>query len=276
MDKKLLDEITSHAKNMRRIALDMAFTAGGSASHFGGGMSIIDILATLYFGVMNVRSVGIYSPLRDRFILSKGHGVLGYYAALAEAGFISREVLKTFERDGTSLPGHPVMNRDMGIEFTNGSLGMGLSLGIGVAIALRKRHMTNRVYVLMGDGECDEGSVWEAFMAAAQFRLKNLTAIIDRNGFQLDGQNSEVMNIDDMAEKLRAFHWDVKECDGHDISALYSAFLSERDDEKPLAVVANTIKGKGFSFAEGKNEWHHAVLTKKQYEEAVLEIEKGA
>ncbi len=270
--EKLIAKIEAHAKNMRKYALEMAFSAGGSASHFGGGMSIIDILATLYFGVMNIRETGIQAPNRDRFILSKGHGVIGYYAALAEAGFIEVEEIKTFEKDDTNLPGHPVINRNKGIEFTNGSLGMGLSLGTGIALAAKKQGLDNTVYVLMGDGECNEGSVWEAFMSASQYKLYNLVAIIDQNGYQLDGRNSDVMSIDNMTEKIKSFGWDVRECNGHDIHMLYEVFSTKRKNEKPFAVVAHTVKGKGFSFAEGKNEWHHAVLTQKQYEKALAEL----
>ncbi|MBE6101873.1 MAG: transketolase [Selenomonas ruminantium] len=267
-------EIENHARNMRKLGLDMALNAGDSAAHFGGGMSLVDILAVLYFGVMNTKDKGMKDPQRDRFILSKGHGVLGYYAALVEAGLAPMSAIDTFEHDEGIFFGHPVINREAGIEFSNGSLGMGLALGIGVAIANRKRGYGNKVYVLLGDGECNEGSVWEAFMAAPQYKLKNLVAIIDKNTYQLGGENAEIMSIDDIANKLRAFNWEVRECDGHDVPELYNDMTKTYEEERPLAIVAHTVKGKGFAFAEGNNSWHHAVMTQKQYELAVQELNK--
>jgi transketolase len=209
---------------------------------------------------------------RDRFILSKGHGVLGYYTALVEAGFIPVEDLMTFEKSESYLLGHPVINRERGVEFSNGSLGMGLSLGIGVALAGRRRDQKYKVYVLMGDGECNEGSVWEAAMAAPHFKLNNLVAIVDRNNFQQTGPNSTIMSVGDISAKWGSFGWDVIEIDGHDVSEIYDALSSSIHPEKPKAIIANTIKGKGFSFSENNNAWHHAVLTKPQYETAISEL----
>ena len=211
---------------------------------------------------------------RDRFILSKGHGVLGYYAALAEAGFIPIEDLSTFEKTGSYLVGHPVINRQRGIEFSNGSLGMGLSLGIGVALAGKRRNNKYKVYVLIGDGECNEGSVWEAAMASAQFKLNNLVAIIDKNNFQLGGPNSDIMSVGDLAAKWRSFGWDVMEVDGHNVGELYDAFCRIDIPEKPVVIIAHTIKGKGVSFAENNNAWHHAALSKAQYDIAIAELDK--
>ena len=273
MDEEKLSCIKQHAKVMRRHALDMALSAGGSASHFGGGMSVVDITATLYFGVMNTIEKGMQNPTRDRFILSKGHGVLGYYSALAEAGFVSVDELKTFEKDDTDLPGHPVINRSKGVEFTNGSLAMGLSLAIGVAIASKKRKYDNKIYVLVGDGECNEGSIWEGFMSAAHFKLDNLIVIVDKNNLQLDGKTSDVMDSENLADKIKSFGWNVIECDGHNIEELYNAFTANFSNDRPKAVIADTVKGKGFSFSENKNEWHHAVLTQNQYELALQELE---
>lgn len=260
------------ADKMRKDALDLSLVAGAKAAHIGAGLSIIDILAVLYGQVMQYDVNHPEDENRDRFILSKGHGVIGYYAALAEAGFINKEEFATFEGNDSILLGHPVKNRNKGIEFTNGSLGMGLSLGIGVAIANRNKGRNNKVYVLMGDGECNEGSVWEAFMAAAQYRLENLVAIIDRNTLQLGGPTKEVMDIGNMPEKLESFGWDVRKIDGHDIGQILEAFTTPNKTGKPLAIVANTIKGKGFSFSENNNVWHHAVLSKKQYDLAIEEL----
>ena len=277
MDNRIdiIDKIERMSRRMRKKALDMALEAGASSSHLGGGVSIIDITATLYGAIMrydhNVPEWGE----RDRFILSKGHGVLGYYTALAEAGFIPEEDLMTFEKSGSYLAGHPVINREKGIEFSNGSLGMGLSLGIGVALAGKIREKTYRVYVLIGDGECNEGSIWEGAQAGAQYELDNHVVIIDRNSFQQTGTNMEIMNIGDAAGKWRSFGWETKELDGHNITALYDTFKMDRNSRKPLAVIANTIKGKGVTFAENNNDWHHATLSKSLYEQAVEEIIEG-
>ena len=211
-------------------------------------------------------------PGRDRFILSKGHGVLGYYTALAEIGYIPQQDLLTFEQKGTYLHGHPVINRGKGIEFSNGSLGMGLSLGIGVAVAGKKRGADYRVFVLLGDGECNEGSVWEAAMAAPHLKLDNLVAVVDRNRFQQTGANEEIMRLGDAAEKWRCFGWETFEVDGHNIEELLDVLSRPLVKDTPRAVIAHTIKGKGFSFSENNNAWHHAPLSHAQYDEAIAEF----
>lgn len=268
-------EIEFHAKNMRKLMLDMGRHAGGHAAHMGGALSIADVMAVLYFGVMNNREKGVSSPERDRFILSKGHASLGLYSALIEAGLIEESLKNTFEDDYSALLGHPVQNRNLGIEFTNGSLGMGLSIGVGVAIACRKKELENKVYVILGDGECNEGSVWEAFMAASHFKLNNLIAIIDCNKFQLSGATEDIMSLGNMPEKLRAFGWDVDEVDGHDIPSLCTVLDVSKQQSKPHAVVMNSIKGKGFSFSENNNSWHHAVVTQSAYEQGLAELGIG-
>ena len=265
-------KIEDHARNMRKLMLDMGKHAGGHAAHMGGALSITELMATLYFGITNIREVGMTSPERDRIILSKGHASLGLYSALIEAGLMDKCFKETFEDDFSKLLGHPVKNRDIGIEFTNGSLGMGLSIGIGVAIACQKKGINNRIYVVLGDGECNEGSVWEAFMAASHFRLNNLVAIIDCNKFQLSGATDEVMFMGSMTENLRAFQWDVKEVNGHDIPALCSTLNPVIERDKPFAVVMDSIKGKGFSFSENNNSWHHAVVTQKVYDQGLVEL----
>ena len=269
--KKIL-EIQDMAKRMRKKVLDMALTAGASSSHFGGGLSIVDITATLYGAIMKLDPKNPKWENRDRFILSKGHGVLGYYTALSEIGYISEKDLKTFEKDGTYLFGHPVMNRSKGIEFSNGSLGMGLSLGIGVALAGKRKNIDYKVYVLMGDGECNEGSVWEAAMAGPHYKLDNLVAIIDKNNLQQTGTNSEIMSVGDLVSKWKSFGWQVFEIDGHNVPEIFDTFLSVKDQNGPVAIVANTVKGKGFSFAENNNAWHHAPLSSSQYEAALEEL----
>ena len=270
--KNIIKNIKDMAKRMRIKILDMALTAGANSSHFGGGLSIVDITATLYGEVMNLDPKNPNCENRDRFILSKGHGVLGYYTALSEIGYISEEDLKTFEKEGTYLFGHPVMKRSKGIEFSNGSLGMGLSLGIGVALAGKRKEMDYKVYVLMGDGECNEGSVWEAAMAGGHYKLDNIVAILDKNNLQQTGANSEIMSVGNLASKWKSFGWDVIEIDGHNIDEIYKAFMTTKNSNRPYAIVANTIKGKGFSFAENNNAWHHAPLSSSQYELALEEL----
>ncbi len=265
-------DIEAHAKHMRKLMLDMGKHAGGHAAHMGGALSIADVMATLYFGVMNTKELGMESPERDRCILSKGHASLGLYSALIESGLMDASLMNTFEDDYSDLLGHPVKNRKMGIEFTNGSLGMGLSIGIGVAIASKKKGQQNKVYVILGDGECNEGSVWEAFMSAAHYQLDNIVAIIDCNKFQLTGATEEIMSLGDMSAKLRAFGWDVVDVNGHDVKQLCAALDKDVKHDKPLAVVMDTQKGKGFSFSEGNNSWHHAVVTQKAYEEGLQEL----
>ncbi len=269
---KIITKITKMAKNMRKKIIDMSLEAGKLSSHFGGGLSIVDITATLYGGIMKYDISNPENPERDRFILSKGHGVLGYYSALAEIGLMSDENLLTFEKTDSDLVGHPVMNRKKGIEFSNGSLGMGLSLGVGVAFSGKKRQKDFKVFVLIGDGECNEGAIWEAAMAGAQFKLDNLTTIIDYNKFQLGGSNSEVMDVSNLKEKWSSFGWDTYETDGHNIKEMYDLFKLKKKSGKPVAIIAHTIKGKGFQFAENNNDWHHAILTKSQYKIALDEL----
>ena len=264
MDDTLNKKIETAALEVRRKCLDIAFGMSPKATHFGGALSTVDILATLYFEVMNYDVNNPTWENRDRFFMSKGHSCLGYYITLAKAGFITDEELLSYGQNETFLPGHPVINKEKGIESTNGSLGMGLAVGIGNAIAAKKKNLAFRSYVLMGDGECNEGSVWEAVMAAPHFKLDNLTAIIDRNRLQQTGAGSDIMDIGDLREKFSSFGWHAVEINGHDVTEIYMA-LNEDTSGKPKAIVAKTIKGKGFSFSEENNAWHHAVLTKKLY-----------
>ena len=197
-----------------------------------------------------------------------------YYAALNVLGIVSEEQLKTFEKDQTDLPGHPVKNNNLGIDFSTGSLGMGLSLGIGVAIALKRKKLNNRVFVLLGDGECNEGSVWESALSAPNLGLNNLTVIIDHNNFQQTGSNKEIMNLDSLEKKWSSFNWKTQNIDGHNLEEIYSAVKDEEKD-LPKAIIANTIKGKGFSFSENNNDWHHKIMTKSNYEEALKELKSN-
>ncbi|MBI3295795.1 MAG: transketolase [Deltaproteobacteria bacterium] len=266
-----IEHATQMAVRMRKNILRMANAVGGN-SHIGGGLSIVDITATLFGAVMRVDPKNPTWPERDRFILSKGHGILGYYTALAEVGYITEIELLQFEKNDSFLLGHPVMNRAKGIEFSTGSLGMGLSLGIGVSLAAKRRGQSHRTFVILGDGECNEGSVWEGFLAAPHFKLDNLVAIVDRNNLQQTGANKDIMSVGNMGAKLKDFGWDVTECDGHSVDKLYQALSTPPSDARPKAIVAHTIKGKGLKIAENNNDFHHGALTQAQLEVALKEI----
>ncbi len=274
MNEQMIDKIASMAKRMRKNALTMAFSAGNNGAHLGPGLSIIEIMAVLYGGIMKLDPENPEWADRDRFILSKGHGTLGYYTALAEAGIITSDELGTFEENGGFLPGQPIMNMKKGIEFSSGSLGLGLSLGVGVALSGRKQNKDYNVYVLMGDGECNEGSVWEAAMAASHFKLDNLIVIIDYNKMQSDGPSHTVLDMGDIEAKWSSFGFKTFTVDGHNINETYSTFKIATNDKagKPAVIIANTIKGKGVSFMENNNEWHHNRLVQSQYEAALAEL----
>jgi transketolase len=272
--KKLIYNLQLLSKRMRKDILDMALVAGESASHLGSGLSIVEILAVLYGHIMNHQTIDPDCLFRDRFILSKGHGVLAYYAILAEMKYFSVEELLTFEKNESFLVGHPVRDKSKGIEFSTGSLGMGLGLGVGIAKALKMKEQSQRVFVLVGDGETNEGSIWEAAMFASHFCLNNLIMIVDKNGFQLGGMTKEIMVNVNLAQKLEAFGWNVKCVNGHDLTELLSAFKSDPFYiDRPTAIVAETVKGKGISFIEANNNWHHASLSKQQYEKAIKELQ---
>jgi|TARA_B100001964_G_scaffold245519_1_gene333069 transketolase len=268
-------KIEKFAIKVREDILFTAFSAGANSSHFGGSLSTVEIISVLYANIMNYNKNNFLEDSRDRFILSKGHGCLAYYSALHQIGLIEKNELANFEKSEGYLFGHPIQNRNIGIEFSNGSLGMGLSLGIGVSIALIKKKLINSVYTLLGDGECNEGSVWEAAMSAPNFNLKNLCVIIDNNGFQQTGSNIEIMNSFNLAKKWKSFGWNVIEIDGHNIDEIYEALKKDFGNSYPKVLIAKTIKGKGFKFSENNNNWHHAVLTQKQYDEAIKELNEN-
>ena len=269
---QIISELKMIANHMRQQLLTLGYSAGTKGAHFGSGLSIIELTATLYGAILRLNKVNPHDENRDRFILSKGHGSLGLYTALAEAEIISEEELRTFEINDGFLPGQPQLNIDKGIEFSSGSLGHGLSFGIGSALFAKNMGKDFKTYVLMGDGECNEGSVWEAVMSAAHFKLDNLITIVDRNRLQSDGVSSDIMNMDDFPNKWRSFGWATTEIDGHNISEVFDALTLENPTGKPYAIIANTIKGKGISFMENNNEWHHNRLTEEQYITAMSEL----
>jgi transketolase len=266
-----LAEINVMAKAMRQKILEISHTCNQSA-HLGGGLSMVEIMSVLYGRVLRFDPKNPRWQNRDRFILSKGHGVLGYFPALLLSGIISDEVIKTFKTNGSDLIAHPVMNLDLGIESSNGSLGQGLSMGVGIALAAKKKQSEFNTYIYMGDGECNEGSVWEAVMSAAQLGLDNLTAIVDYNKLQSDGDARQIIDLADLAAKFKSFGWDVQEIDGHDIAQIVNAFEAPRVVGCPRVLVAHTVKGKGISFMENNNEWHHNRLTKANYDLALAEL----
>ena len=262
------------SKKIRKIILETALKAGAKSAHIGGALSIVDILSVMYskpflkFQPKNPRW-----EKRDRLILSKGHCCLAYYALLNLMGFITKEDLELFEADGAILLGHPVRNMDKGIEFSTGSLGMGISIAIGVAISSKLTKNDYNVFAIVGDGETNEGSVWEAIMSAPNLNVNNLTMIIDKNNFQQTGKTNEIMRNDNFETKLKGFGWDVYEIDGHNHKEIECA-LNEKT-KNPKAIIANTLKGKGFSFSENNNNWHHSVLSKKIFDDAIEELDKN-
>ena len=271
MDK--LKKIESLAKRIRENVLEMTFKSGVNGGHLGGAFSSADILATLYGEVLNVSPEKVNKEDRDRFLLSKGHTAIGHYATLAECGFISKEEMFTFEMPDTAFPTHEVMNTNKGIEISSGSLGYGLSIGVGIALSAKQNKKAFKTFVLIGDGECNEGSVWEAAMAGAKYKLDNLIAVVDLNGQSLDGYTNETMPVFDMETAWRGFGWNVISVkDGNNIGELLNAFNNLAID-KPNVVVAHTIKAKGIPSIEGKTGWHHVSLSFEQFEAFKKELE---
>jgi transketolase len=245
----------------------------GKSSHIGSIFSIADILAVLYGSILNVDPLNPRWQVRDRFILSKGHAGAAVYAALAESGFFDVEKLLTHYQDGSDLSGHVSHKGVPGVEFSTGSLGHGLPVGCGMALSAKRDNAPHRVFVLLSDGECDEGSNWEAALFAAQYKLGNLCAVIDYNKLQSLGPVSETINLEPFAEKWRAFGWDVHEVDGHNHGDINSALdFDSGISVKPRCVIANTTKGKGVSFMENSVLWHYRSAQGVEYEAALKEL----
>jgi len=244
----------------------------GKAGHLGGSCSLAEIVATLYFAKMHFDPKAIHDPSRDRFLLSKGHSVLIQYAALVELGVIPRDELGKVKTLAGKLQGHPDMMTP-GMEAVTGSLGQGLSISVGMALALRLEKSPSRVYVIMGDGELAEGQLWEAAMAAARYKLDSITAILDRNRIQATGPTKEIFDIPNLEDKWRAFGWNVLNVDGHDVGAILEVLdKAAAIKGAPTVIVADTIKGKGVSFAENTAAFHNGVMTQDQYDKALAEI----
>lgn len=258
--------------NIKKRMLDMAFQCNMS-THLSGALSMVDILAVLYRDFLRFDANDPLYEGRDRFILSKGHCVMAYYAILAEVGMIAEEELQTFQKDGSRLGAHPTMDMDIGIESSNGSLGQGISMAVGIAKAVRLKGEPVCVYTLLGNGECNEGSVWEAAMLAGQWGLSNLTVIVDHNKLQSDGESDRIISLANMAERWAVNGFYTVEINGHELSEIYGAFEADSKG-KPKAIIAHTIKGHGVSFMENDPDWHHNRLSKKLYEDACRELEE--
>ncbi len=248
--------LDNRSKHLRRLVVEGLL--GGGRGHIGSSMSPIEILRVLYDEVLRFDPANPKWPERDRFILSKGHGCLAQYALLADKGFFPRETLKTFCKRDSILGGHPEAGKIPGVEASTGALGHGLSIGLGMALAARLQSRPSRVFVVMGDGEINEGSVWEAAMSAGKHRLSNLVAIVDYNKIQSYDQTDEVQPLDPLPEKWASFGFAAVEVDGHDVDALSALFRRlPLEDERPTAIIAHTVKGRGIPFAEHQPSWHH-------------------
>lgn len=264
-------QLTDVAKTIRRDIVEMVHLAG--SGHPGGSLSAADVLATLYFNVMQVSVEDQKNPDRDRFVLSKGHAAPVLYSALARRGFFDPEALKSLRKTGAMLQGHPDMKGIPGVEMSTGSLGQGLSAAVGMAMAKQFDKSDARIYTLLGDGEINEGIIWEAAMAASHYHLDNLCAILDYNGLQIDGPNEEVMGVSPVDEKFKSFGWHVILVDGHDIQALLDAFEAAKAHKgSPTILIAKTVKGKGVSFMENQAGWHGSAPNREQYEKAMNEL----
>ncbi|GMO64429.1 MAG: transketolase [Endomicrobiia bacterium] len=258
--------------DIRKDIIKMLYSAG--SGHPGGSLSSVELLVLLYFKHMKFDPKNTKDPNRDYFILSKGHVCPAIYAILAELGCFNHDELNTLRKIGSRLQGHPAKDKELpGIEISSGSLGYGLSIGTGIAVGIKKTNKNNKVYVLMGDGEQQEGSVWEAAMSAAHYKLNNLCAIIDDNGLQIDGATKSIMNVEPLVHKYEAFGWNTIEIDGHNLEEIDRAYLKfKTEKEKPTVIIAKTIKGKGVSFMENVTEWHGKIPSKELTEKALAEI----
>ena len=274
--EKITDEVKLKeiARKMRVNIVRMTNAAG--SGHPGGSLSSAEIFTALYFNVMNHDSGNPNWDERDRFVLSKGHVCPGLYAAMAQSGYFPEEELLTLRKLGSRLQGHPHMTYLPGLEASTGSLGQGLSIAVGMALGLKMDKKSNRVYCLMGDGEQDEGQIWEAVMSAGHFKLDNLVGIIDKNRLQIDGFTKDVMDVDPLDKKYESFKWHVIEIDGHDMMAVIKAFEdAENVKGKPTVIIANTIKGKGVSFMEGLAGWHGKAPNDEEMKIALKELGEG-
>ncbi len=265
-----IDRLKEIALTVRKDILHMTTTAG--SGHPGGSMSATDILVSLYFNVMRHDPGKPDWPNRDRFVLSKGHAAPALYAVLAECGYFSKKLLPSLRELGSPLQGRPDMKRLPGIAMSTGSLGQGLSTALGMAMGCRLDGKKNRIFCLIGDGESQEGQIWEAAMAAVHNRLDNLTAIMDENGLQIDGTTEDIMNVTNQRARWRAFGWDTHVINGHDFEAILKLLLKPKEVGKPRMIIAQTVKGKGVSFMENQLKYHGAPLSNDELKKALKEL----
>ncbi|MCI5703637.1 transketolase [Candidatus Pseudoscillospira sp. SGI.172] len=271
MEARKLHTLELAAAKIRSLAMDQVYTA--ASGHIGGSLSVADILTVLYFDVMKVDPENPQAPDRDRLVLSKGHTTPALYAALALRGYFPKEELKLFRSIRGHMSGHPDMVHVPGVDMSTGSLGQGISAAVGMALAGKIDRKDYRVYAVLGDGEIEEGQVWEAAMAAAKYRLDNLTAVVDVNGLQIDGSTADVMPSEPLDKKFEAFNWNVIHVDGHDLAALEDAFAQAAAcTGKPTVLLAGTVKGKGVSFMENDAGWHGKAPNEEQYAVAREEL----
>jgi len=271
---KLINEIRDKTELMRRDCIEMGYAAGSQGAHFGPALSCLDIVATLYFGVMNHDPKNPEMPERDRFVLSKGHACLAYYAALIETGYIPKDMISQFKGNNSILCGHPSMNMQYGIEVSTGSLGSGLPIACGMAMAAKFKGEAHKIYCIVGDGECNEGIIWEAAFNAVKYKLDNLTVIVDINDFQLSGRTSEVMPIN-LDALWKAAGWEVLYIDnGNDVEEVLQVLTKAKESEygKPHVLLAKTVKGKGISFMENNLAFHAAPINDEQYKQAITDL----
>ncbi len=272
MDEKRVIELSIIANKVRKNALTAVYSA--KSGHPGGSLSVADLMTLLYFEVMNVDVKNPKNPDRDRFVLSKGHCAPALYGTLAEKGFIPVEDMKTFRHVDSYLQGHPDMNKVPGVDMSTGSLGQGVSVAGGMALAAKLDNKSYRVYSVLGDGELEEGQVWEQAMFAAHYKLDNFTIFVDNNGLQIDGDITKVMNPTPIDKKFEAFGWNVIVTDAHDFNALLDAVeQAKATKDKPTAVIMKSVKGKNVSFMENNAAWHGAAPNEEQYNQAIAELD---
>lgn len=268
-----MEDLQRRAQELRLTIVDMIHAAG--SGHLGGSLSSAEILTVLYDVIMRVKPEEPEWEDRDRMILSKGHAAPALYAILARKGYFPVSRLNTLRQLGSCLQGHPCMFKLPGVDMSTGSLGMGISVGVGMALAAKFNRKGYRVYVLCGDGELNEGQNWEAMMSIAKWGLNNLVLIIDRNHVQLDGTENEIMPLLDLKAKIESFGLEVRNCDGHSTRELVACLTEATSSLRPMAIIAETVKGKGVSFMEGQSAWHGKPFEKDEYEQAVKELKRG-
>jgi transketolase len=273
-NEKDLQFLSRKAWELREEVVEMIYCSEGKSGHFGGSLSAAEIVTILYWKALKIRPEEPEWEGRDRFVLSKGHSVPIVYAALAHRGFFDRSLLRTFRRDGSVLQGHPDCLKTPGLDTSSGSLGQGLSVALGMALGARHAPSMFSVYCLLSDGEHDEGMTWEAVMAASHFRVTNLTVLVDYNKLQCDGRPHDIMEIEPVVDKWKAFGWRTIEADGHSIPSLLSALEARSQiTDTPCVIICHTVKGKGVSFMEDSVEWHCRPISEEQKNKAVGEIE---